>query len=199
MKNILKIISLIAMSQFFFTDLHAQGYTSIQYHLGIPVGDFKDYIENSSYSGMAIDYNFKVSPSFAIGAGIGWNAFYERKPYATYEDGTASLSGIQYRYSNVMPVHLTGQYFFLKESNWQPYASFGVGTLFSNRTTDMGLYRWNEDAWRFSLKPEAGVTYSPWHFAGLKASVKYNQVFKKPDTDEGHSFWTVGLGVVFIK
>lgn len=39
-----------------------------------------------------------------VGVDAGWNVFYEKKDYDTYTGGTESLSGIQYRYQNSVPL-----------------------------------------------------------------------------------------------
>ena len=77
-----------------------QSYISALYSVGISMGDLNDNITKPSFRGGAVEYRGYVSNNIVAGVDVGWNVYYERMDYATYSRGTASLSGVQYRYSN---------------------------------------------------------------------------------------------------
>ena len=52
---------------------------SINYNIGLPSGDFANYISPASLRGMNFQYDYFLNDRFAIGASIGWNGFYEKK------------------------------------------------------------------------------------------------------------------------
>jgi opacity protein-like surface antigen len=133
-----------------------------------------------------------------IGVSAGWNVFYERKPYSTYNDGNASLSGIQYRYTNSLPLHITGQYLFKDLGKFSPFVGFGIGTIYTKRDTDMGLYRWEEEAWSFSIRPEVGVTFPLKKNKIAKLAIRYNEAFRTSSLKD-QSFLSLGIGLVFGK
>lgn len=175
----------------------AQQYTSIQYTIAVPVNDLGNYISKTSFRGFTFEHQASVRSDIAVGVSVGYNLFYERKPYDTYYDGTASLSGIQYRYTSSIPIHLSGVYFFQEENRLSPFAGFGIGTTYTLRDTDMGLYRWEEDGWSFSLRPEAGFIYKFKETIGVKASARYNAAFKTSELKD-QSYFSFSAGLVFI-
>jgi Outer membrane protein beta-barrel domain len=197
MKKILIITAMTITASGIFLKASAQEYFSAQYVMAFPVNDLSDYISETSFRGIGFEYQTKVNTNIAAGISLGWNTFYERKPYATYRDGNASLSGIQYRYSNAVPAHITGQY-FLNEKKFAPFVGFGIGANFTRRTTDMGLYRWEEEAWSFSLRPEVGFMFHLRETTALKVALRYNEVFQTSELDD-QSFFSLGLGLVFMK
>ena len=79
-------------------------YISTSYTMSFASGDLSDYISNASFRGGVVEYRGYVSNNIVAGVDVGWNVFYERLDYATYTKETQSLSGVQYRYSNQVPV-----------------------------------------------------------------------------------------------
>ena len=81
------------------------GYTSFQYQIGFGMGDLGDYISKTSFRGAVFDYQKNLTSNISVGLELAWNTFYEDMDYGTYEDGTVSLSGKQFRYSNMFPIN----------------------------------------------------------------------------------------------
>jgi len=198
MKNVVIMTLITVLVSGYTINTTAQQYTSLQYTIAVPVNDLKAYIEKTSFRGFTFEYQTKVNSAIAVGVAVGYNLFYERKAYDTYNDGTASLSGIQYRYTNSIPIHVNGMYFLRKENQFNPFVGFGIGTTYTLRDTDMGLYRWEEDTWNFSLRPEAGFIYKFSDNTGLKFALRYNAAFKTSELED-QSFFSISTGVVFIK
>jgi outer membrane protein len=197
MKNLLRVLFISAMLGGVH-QIQAQEYASIQYVVAIPTNDLRDYISETSFRGAAIEYHSKITPNIALGGSIGWNSFYQKNPYGTYEDGTASLSGIQYRYSSAMPLYISGLYFFKEENTFDPFVGLGIGAVYTIRDTDMGIYRWEEDTWNFSLRPEVGLMFAIKDRVGAKLALRYNQAFKT-DEMKDQSFFSFAIGVIGIR
>lgn len=197
MKN-LAVIFLAVFLPAFFIQVKAQEYYSLQYTAAIPMNGLKDHIEKVSFRGVTLEYFSKITPDIAAGVSIGWNGFYERKPYATYQDGTASISGIQFRYGKSVPIHVNGFYFLGQEAGINPYIGFGAGTIYTDFDTDMGLYHMEKDSWNLSIKPEIGFMYSFHDTLRSKFALRYNKAF---DTSaiKDPSFFSISLGVVIVK
>jgi outer membrane protein W len=174
-----------------------KGYTSVQYAFGFASGDMGKYIGKTSFRGILFEYRHHVTPSVQVGADIGWNVFYERKDYDTYTANTVSLTGVQYRYHNEIPMFISGEYFFTKDQPFTPYAGLGIGTIYSERETDMGLFYVNEDAWQFALRPEAGFLYELSDGLAFKLAVKYYNGFKGGDL-ESQSYFSVSTGFALV-
>lgn len=198
MRYIKLSLLLIVSFAVFSTAVAQRSQTSIQYVIGFPMGDLKDYIGSTSFRGVAVDFRTMVHPKLAVGFDAGVNVFYERKDYDTYVDGTASLSGVQYRYTNAFPLHATVAYYPNNEKSFSPFIGLGAGTVYNKRDTDIGMWEISTDEWQFSLKPEVGFInkFSP-NF-GLKVAAKYFANFKSNGL-EGQSFIALGVGIVFLK
>ena len=174
-----------------------RGYTSFQYQMGFAMGDLSDYIGKASFRGAAFDYQRNMSANLSVGLEFAWSTFYEKKDYDTYTVEPFSISGIQYRYSNMFPMLLTAEYYFMPEGVVEPYFNLGIGTMYTMRETDMGVWRLSEKAWQFGLKPELGVIYDVGVNASVKLEAKYYMGFGSSKLDT-QSFLAISAGMVFL-
>ena len=180
--------------------LLAQSNTSVYYSIGFATGDLGDYIGEPSFRGIGLDYNKMIQPNIGVGFSIGWNVFYEDKPYDTYTVDNVSLSGKQYRYSNHWPMLLSGSYYLKPGEAINPFVGLGVGTIYTLRNTNMNLYTVELDAWNFALQPQVGVQFSVDDATAITLIAKYNNAFQaggELDTDQ--SYFTINLGFAFIR
>jgi hypothetical protein len=167
---------------------------SWQYSVGFPTGSLHDCTSPMSWRGVTFNYNHMVETGASVGVEIGWNVFYEAKPFATYSRGNIDYSGKQWRYSNNVPLLFTIGYFVNPEEQVTPFAGIGIGTMYSERRTDMGIYSFVSDGWHFELKPELGIMYST-EGASLALSGKYYYGFKTADLPS-EGYFTINLGLV---
>jgi hypothetical protein len=193
MKKVLYILlfSVIASSAFAQKSL-----TSIQYSIGFGAGDLHDFISPASFRGVTFDYVKLLENGFGVGIETGWNAFYEKKSFATYSFRNFDYSGKQYRYSNHFPLLATIGYYHNPEGMITPFLSLGVGTMYSLRNTDMGTYTFKQDAWQFVMRPEIGVLHKLSGGASVYLSSKYYYGFKSGDLPY-QSYFTINFGIVF--
>ena len=173
----------------------AQHSFSIQYALGFG-GTMNNYITSTSVRGATFEYKIYPQPNISIGIDAGWNHFYERRPYDTYTSGTASLTGVQYRYANVVPIFATTSYYLSPGNKINPFIGLGIGTIFMSRYVDMGIFRVTEDEWHFALKPEAGVLVSLNPEMDLILGLRYNNAFATNDTAD-QNFMAFNIGFVW--
>ena len=194
-----KIIILIAIVTLIvpFTASAQGGYMSVEYVVGFPTGDLGNYIGSASFRGAVIEYQKYIKSNLSIGGEVGWSAFYERKDYDTYSQEDVSASGIQYRYSSQVPILISAEYNFSPEATLKPYANFGLGTMYSRRDTDMGLWYLREEAWHFALKPELGIMYELNLNSSFNLSAKYYTGLASGDL-ETQSYLALGAGFVFL-
>jgi len=168
---------------------------SIQYSMGFGVGDLKDFNESASFRGMSFDYRYMMQPAIGVGFETGYNLFYDKMDYATYTQGTEALSGIQYRYTHAVPVLAAFDYYLIPDTQFNPFIGLGIGTLYTNRDLDMGMYRWKTNVWQFALRPEIGVIVSTGGM-DLILGAKYYSGFKAKDV-EGQQYFTINVGLAF--
>jgi len=168
---------------------------SVQYSMGFAVGDLKEFNEAASFRGMSFEYRYMMQPAIGVGLETGYNLFYDRMDYATYTQGTQSVSGIQYRYTHAVPVLAAFDYYLKPDTQFNPFVGLGVGTLYTFRDLDMGMLTMESDAWQFALRPEVGCIIST-QAADVLIGAKYFSGFKANDT-EGQSYFTINVGLVF--
>jgi hypothetical protein len=131
-------------------------YFAVDYTIGFPSGNTKDFIKSASFRGITFEYRNFIENNVSIGIDGGWQIFYERRPFATYTRGNESVSGVQFRYQNVVPLFAAADYYF-GDDEIRPYVGLGIGTLYSHQRVDMGLFSLEDKTWHFALRPEAGV------------------------------------------
>jgi len=168
----------------------------LSYPIAFPMGDLKDYISNTSFRGINLEFGKEVRPNLIAEIETGWNVFYQDQPEDVYTEGTASISGKQFRYTNSVPIIAGAKWVLKSHNNLVPYAGLGLGTMYSDRSTDFGLYRISTDAWQFCVRPELGITFKSRNGPSAMLGVKYYSSFNSSDLD-GQSFLTVNIGVVF--
>jgi len=168
----------------------------ISYPIGFPMDDLNDYIDKPSFRGINLEWGKEVSPNVIAEIETGWNVFYQEQPTQVYTEGTASISGKQFRYTNSVPIIAGAKWVLKSSNNLVPYAGVGLGTMYSDRSTDFGLYRISTDAWQFCIRPELGITFKSRNGPSAMLGVKYYSSFNSSDLD-GQSFLTINIGVVF--
>jgi len=168
----------------------------ISYPIAFPMGDLGDYIDKPSFRGINMEFGKEIKPNLIAEIETGWNVFYQDVPDQVYTEGTASISGKQFRYTNSVPILAGAKWVLKSNNNLVPYAGLALGTMYSDRSTDFGLYRISTDAWQFCVRPELGITFKSRNGPAAMLGVKYYSSFNSSDLD-GQSFLTVNIGVVF--
>jgi opacity protein-like surface antigen len=197
MKKIIALVifcSVVSMTGVFS---QAENHLSIQYDMSFGTGDLGSYISTGSFRGVSAQYRYAVTDNILLGIDAGWNVFYEKKPYDTYTVGTQTLSGIQYRYQNEVPLLAAIDYVFMPDKNFQPYIGLGIGTIYSERLTWMGIWYLEENPWQFALKPEAGMLYKVSSGTALKLGFKYYTGMGGELDTQGYFTISIGLAWAF--
>ncbi len=193
-----KIIILTLLGICACTLLMAQNNFAVSYSIAQPTGDLNSFIGKTSFRGISFDYRYTVKDNIAIGFSASMNTFYESKPKDTYTVDNISLTGKQYRYSNNIPLLVTGTYFLSPEEPMKPFVTLGIGTMYSRRNTDMNLYTVELEAWNFALQPEIGVQYELSDMTALHLSLKYMQGFQAGnELKSAQSFFSLNIGFAF--
>ena len=192
----MKKIIMLLLATICVGGVFAQGSFTASYPISFPMGDLSDYIGQTSFRGVTMEFSKRVKKTIDIGLEFSWHTFYERQDKKVYTEGTASVSGIQYRYTNTMPLLAGVKYYKETDGNLKPFAGLGLGTLYVNRSTDLGMYRITTEAWQFALRPELGVLFKAGPGVSALLGVKYYAGFGTDDLD-GQSYISVNLGLMF--
>jgi len=172
-----------------------KGYSVINYSIGFSTGDFNEYVDQVSYRGVNLEFFWHVKPNLDAGLEVGWNVFYAKEDKKVYTEGTESISGVQYRYTNMVPI-IAGARWRRTGGKTEPYLGAGIGTTSVNRSTDFGLYRIYNNTWQFCVRPEAGLVYKMSETSGLNAGIKYYANFENDDL-AAQAYFTVNVGFAF--
>jgi outer membrane protein len=198
MKKIIAISALVCILAIPKGYGQAESYFSLQYPISFATGDLADYISQVSFRGMAFEFRIGITDNIMAGADVAWNVFYERKPFDTYTAGTETVSGVQFRYQNEVPLMASLEYLFMVENELNPYIGMGIGTMYTERATDMGLYRLLENPWHFAIKPEVGILYELNYQTAVKLAAKYYMGFASGDLEtQGYISLCAGLSIYF--
>ena len=113
MKKIFFLLVTALCMQGAFAQEH--GIFIISYPIAFPAGNLSDYISNTSFRGINLEFGKEVKPNLIAEIETGWNVFYQEQPDQVYTEGTASISGKQFRYTNSVPI-LAGAKWILKHA-----------------------------------------------------------------------------------
>jgi len=174
----------------------AQSNFMISYPIGFPMGNLHDYVGSTSFRGINMEFNKIVAPNQTVGLETGWNVFYQHVDKKVYTEGSQSITGVQYRYTNAVPIIAGGKFYFESKKSIHPYVGVGLGTLYVDRTTDFGIYRINTDAWQFCIRPEAGIEARAGSAESFFIGVKYYWAFNTSDLD-AQPYLTLNVGFRF--
>lgn len=177
---------------------NSQSLTTVSYSMGLATGDLGDYASTFSGRGFTIDYRKMVQPNIGVGFYGGWNVFYDERPFDSYTVDNRTVTGKQYRYVNSAPMMVAADYYLKPGEDLNPYIGLGVGTIYTERATDMGIYRFTQDAWSFAFTPQVGFMYSVNRYAGISVSAKYNMGLAAGDFDTTQSYLSFNIGYVFM-
>jgi len=193
-----KIIALLIFCSFMsMTSVfsQAENHISIQYDMSFGTGDLGDYISAGSFRGASVQYRNAVTDNVLVGIDAAWNVFYEKRDYDSYTYGTMTLSGVQYRYQNQVPLLVAADYMFRSDKDFKPYIGLGIGTMYSERNTQMGIWYVEENPWQFAMKPEVGFLYNFSFGSALKLGIKYYTGFGGDLGTQG--YFTISTGFAF--
>ncbi len=198
MKKSIILFIMLAAGMFVapFASAQYSSNTSVLYSVGVPMGALQEHVNQVSWRGMTVEYQKFIKPNISVGVNFGYSVFYEQKPYDSYTQGTATLTGIQYRYDNLFPMLVNGQYHLSTNGAIKPYIGLGIGTMYDLRNTDMGTWTIEDQNWHFLLTPEVGMVYDISPYVGLKVNAKYDNAFKI-DSADGFANLNFNFGFVF--
>ena len=161
---------------------NAQGSSDLQlslnYNIGIPIGEFNEYIGIASFRGMNIQLDYYMSDKLSIGGSIGWNGFYQKKDRESYYRDNVALNGVRYNYLYQLPLYLKVQYILNDERSIMPYIALSAGAHYIEQETYIGYVGIADEFWKFGVAPEVGALallgQSGWHF---KLAAAYHITF----------------------
>lgn len=179
-------------------NFNSGGLVSVQWDISKPIGSMHDYVKNTSFSGISIDYKHCYKNDIIIGGRTGWNYFYENKGLTNVEDGTSTTYKPLDHKVNVIPLMLVVDY-MVQSNKFIPYAGIGVGTYFINSSvTSNNVKTASSNTFHFGVSPEVGLTI-PFIISnfGLNLSTRYNYALGA-GSSSGYSWFDFNIGLSFM-
>lgn len=202
MKKIKAIIYLsIICSSITFTASAQQGEVRMSAGIAgaLPVGDFKDLVDKTSFRGIDILISYGITDKLGAGLTIGFQDFYQKFPRALYKlaDGS-DISAVVTNSIQTIPVLATAKYNFAT-AGIQPYASLGAGGAVVINSQYIGESGSDLNKISFAARPSLGV-YIPFRKggeAGINLAANYTFLAYKENNVSNLSYFGVTVGIGF--
>lgn len=176
------------------------GISGFTYSTAQTMGETKEWIQEYSWRGFALQYNYFMTDKTSLGFETGWNVFGERLDGVTTL-AQGAISGTQIRELSAIPFLFTGNYHF--KPLWDdisPYMSIGLGAYYVTDKLSAGVFARNVDNLHFGIAPEFGF-YVPVGDVFLKFALKYNRAAPAGESSigdkRGYSFLALNAGLAF--
>ncbi|MBB1284029.1 outer membrane beta-barrel protein [Flavisolibacter sp. BT320] len=170
MKNI-KIGIIIAAT--LFTGMVAQSQyrgtaqAVVQYSVGIPSGSLKTAVPDVSPRGVRAAIYFGINDNLALGGGVGYQDFYQKKDRTLYQlsDGS-DISAVRSYSIQTIPILFESKWNFSPGKTVQPYVGLGIGGNLVNYNDYLGEFGSEQkNSFGFAARAHAGV-YIPFRKHG---------------------------------
>ena len=171
------------------------------YQVSFPLGDTKNFTDETSFRGFGLDFRYTVQKSTTVGLSFGWNIFHQRTS-ETAELGTknpGAISGTQDRYINAFPIMANVHYYFGERGRIRPYVGLNAGGYFMLQRFAIGIVALDNDRWEWGMAPEVGFIIPVERDFAIMVNGKYNYAFTGESVlgnDINHSY--VGLNIGFV-
>jgi hypothetical protein len=148
----------------------------ITYTIGIPTGDFGDWLGETSYYGFEVGARNFTNNNFAWGFATGWNSFSE-KTSGTTQVESGAITGTRIREMQTFPLLVSAHYYFGRRNKVRPYVGLNTGVYFISQSSSLGVYADTDTDAHFGLTPELGVNIPVGDY-GLMLNAKYAYAFE---------------------
>jgi len=178
-------------------DYYDEGYgdelfIGFSYSLAIPQGETRDFVADTGFQGLTVDWRKGVASRMTLGFQLGWNRIEETSDEpVTLPDGSAN--GPNTRVLNAIPILINAHYYWGEAERIHPYAGGGIGAYSINRRVEIGDERITDKRWGFGLAPEAGVVFPLGQDFDWFVNTRFNWALGTGDRPS-ETYWSVNIG-----
>ena len=199
MKRIIKYTGLSLAMLMAVVAGHAQQKLQLQlgYRIGMPVGDFKDYIGNTSFKGFNAAAMYPLTDQLSVGLGVSYNNFNQKYPRQVYQTADGTISAVVTNAVEVTPVMAKASYNFLNSGIVRPYIGAGAGFSFISYSQYLGEFPDNKSAVKPAVGANAGVNIplGRTKAAGVNVGADFNYLPFNYNDIKTLSNWGVHAGI----
>ncbi len=201
MKRISRYLALSVLVIMTCATSHAQEKLQMKlgYNFNIPVGQFKDFIGNTSFRGFNGEILYPVNQQFSVGVGVSYSDFFQKYPRQVYNTKDGEISAVVTNSVQVVPVLAQVNYNFAKEGTVQPYVRLGAGVNFINYNQYLGEFPDGRTAIKAAVSGDAGVNIplGRTKTAGLNLGANFNYLPFNYNDVKNLNNWGIHAGVFF--
>jgi len=160
-----------------FSQVRSPLSVNVDYSIAQPFGSLKDYTDKTSFRGWRAGLQYQLNDQLSVGLRSGYQEFFQKLPRAVYDYKGGSISAVQSRSLQVVPVLATINYQLTKpDAAVIPYVGLGLGAASFEYNKYWGEFTDRDHSWQFVASPEVGINIpfgkgSPLLF---NASVQYS-------------------------
>ena len=163
------------------------------YSVAFPTGKTKEFNDQTSFRNAAFEARKRMNDNATLGMYVGWSVF----DVNTTDTGTieaTSVTGEQFRYSNIFPLLVNAHYYLGESGGTRPYIGSGAGAYIVERRLEIFTVAFTDSEWHLGFMPEVGVVLPvKWNTRAILAA-RYNYAFSSGDQPE-QSYWQLSVGL----
>lgn len=174
-------------------------FAGASYKMNIPLADFRQYIQPTSFTGVEAEFRYFKNDWFSFGLKLGWASFYEYIPEDTYYWQNMALTAEQWNYLYVSDFNFQAHFYAPTKILIKPYLGIGLGSSFVQDYKKVGDMIFNKNEWGFSLTPEIGFLFHLPEPDGLSFFISsgYHHVFLKNEHYDYISNINLKFGIAY--
>ena len=148
----------------------------LNYQLGLPLGDFKNVVEDVSPRGASIGISYGFTDAVSAGLEIGFQDFYQKYPRQVLHEPGSDISAVVTNSIQIIPILLKGKYRLKDEGMVQPFVGLGIGGNLVQYQKYYGQFTDSRSKFSFAARPEVGlhIPVGRAKTAGIHALAGYN-------------------------
>ena len=172
----------------------------INYSIGFPSGDFKDFIEETSWRGFNLEYDIFVAQNLSVGFTAGYRLFNQTDDRSTYEfergNAGVAVTAKIWRYTHLVPLQANFKYYYAPSfDSWiHLFGGLGMGTTYVNQEVWVGLSTIKDDDWRFSMSPDFGLEIATGGMSNIQISAQYLYILNGHNDEVPLTNWNLKVG-----
>ena len=166
----------------------------LSYVVGIPSGEMREFIDQTSFLGFGIEGRQFINENVAFGVTFNWSKFRE-----TESVREVNRIDNQEHLIDTFPLLLNIDYYFLSEiATFRPFTGINTGIFFINRRdlTARGIFQ--DKNWHFGFAPEAGFMLELFYDLNLMMIARYNLPLASSSAYQ-YYYWSLHFTFVSIR
>lgn len=174
---------------------------SLDYSIGFPGSTrFSNFVGGTTFTGFNFSAIRYINDNWGFGGSIGWNDFYEKDVYTTYNlNENVAVTGTFRKSAYFTPVTFNTRYRFVNTSKFEASAGVDLGLYFMRQQLQVSIYYDEEAPTKFGLAPNLGFMYKINHKLGIQARGRYHVVVDGATAFiDNANYSSVDVGLVFI-